>query len=103
MGASVVTVGGTQIWVLGGCSKGSIDTVDVYDLVAGAWRPAGIALPTPRDAARAVVVGPELYVLGGVADGAALNRVDILDMATLRWIAAPPMPTPRAFHAAQLF
>jgi N-acetylneuraminic acid mutarotase len=56
--------------------------------------------PTARGALAAGVIGDRLYVVGGVARGRALRRLEIYDFRTRRWSRGPAMRTAREHLAA---
>jgi len=104
------------IWMLGGISAASINsvvgTIDLFDPVPaagyaqGRWfgAAASTAGYTPASFAGYAAYGGKLYVIGGFdSTGAVLNLVQVYDVATDAWSLGANMPTPRAnIHASVL-
>jgi len=90
------------LYVYGGYTDSTsfdpIAALQRFDPRSGRWTllPAS---PTPRAAAGLVARGGKLYASGG-ADGVALDTLEVYDIATHSWRAAPPMATPREHIAA---
>jgi len=84
--ASAVVRG--RLYVLGGSGAER----SAFALVAGAWQT--IALPAPRRAAGAAVVGRTIYLAGGVAAGGLARTMLAYDTQRGRWRTLPG-PTPR--------
>jgi non-specific serine/threonine protein kinase len=93
------------IYVIGGYAD-TRPLADVwrYSVGTGEWNalaPMRIARGSPA----AAMVGDKIYVAGGSRDeqGArtgALSSVEVYDISTGNWSAAPEMPTPRHHHGA---
>jgi N-acetylneuraminic acid mutarotase len=108
--ALVVEHGGS-VYVIGGYLAPSGDDVAGeptgrawrYDRSADDW----VELPsmrTPRGALSGAVVGDRIYAISGgpnpfPVDRPPLSAVEVFDIAEGRWLAAPPIPTPR-HHAS---
>ncbi len=108
---------GNKIYVLGGSvptsrtdSNGGPrtglaldDSVEIVD-VETRQVTAGPRMRAGRNQFGCVVAGGKIYVIGGMHAGtmraAATNTVDVLDLATGKWSAGTPMPTPRLPAAA---
>lgn len=94
----------TGLYVFGGWSD-EIPTGRAFELVDGTWKELR-PMPTPRAGAAAVVVGNDVYVIGGSTsphDSGSLpgsGVVEIFDTRTKTWSEGPELPTPRHHHAA---
>ncbi|WP_271008339.1 Kelch repeat-containing protein [Paucibacter sp. B51] len=108
--ASAATVLEGQVHVLGGWNynnqnSASLDSHSVLDPSRMQWSSAA-PLPLARNAAAAVTLGGQLYLLGGRAPGIrahdqhSLARMDVYSPAEDRWSSAPPLPRARAGLAA---
>ena len=53
-----------------------------------------------RRGAAAVVVGQEIWLIGGISARTSSAAVDIYDVSTSTWREGPALPEPRAGHAA---
>ena len=114
MGAQV----GTKVYAIGGfgfdptqydAAQDPVSQVDVLDILTNTWE-SGPELPSPRAAGKAVLVGTEIWVLGGVSTGEKgynpvwvttdLDSVVILDTITGTWREGPTMPQARAWFGA---
>ncbi len=97
-----------RVYVIGGVTAmGPLNKVEAYDPVSGTWttnfQGGGplATMPTPRESLAAVVVGTELYALGGhTSGGSAVATVEAYDAITNAWTTRAPMPTIRAALAA---
>lgn len=77
-----VTVLGNDIYVIGGENGGALQTVEIYDVVAGTWR-TGPLLPSPRKGAMAVTHDGKVLVFGGEGgSGETVSTVLRLDGAS---------------------
>ncbi len=86
---------GDRIFFAGGYTSSGDPTTAVWELVGGAWT-GRAPIPIPVGAASAIVVGDEIYLIGGVPDG-LFHRYDV---ANDRWTALPSPPTQREHLAA---
>lgn len=102
-GGAAAAVIGTKVYVMGGMNGAgaSLATVEIYDTATNTWA-AGPAMSTARDNPGGVALGGKLYVFGGrtrLANGTTvngtLNTVEMLDPATIAWVARAAMPTGR--------
>ena len=102
-GHRMVALGG-RLYVVGGLAgergepgrapPGLVDgSVLIYDPVGDSWS-AGAPMPLSRDHLAVVVVGDEIWAIGGRAGGANHARVDIYDPVGDSWRAGPPLPEP---------
>ena len=85
-----------QLYVVGGVGgpesgPGAAGRVLIYDPVSGAWF-EGAALPLNRDHLAALLVGGEIWVIGGRAGGVNHARVDIYDPGSDTWHEGPSLP-----------
>lgn len=76
--------------------------VFVYDIEAGLWSAIEAPPEINRRGAVVVVVGDEIWLLGGATGGEATARVDVFNPLTGVWRIGPALPEPRAGHAAAL-
>jgi N-acetylneuraminic acid mutarotase len=93
LGHRIVSLG-SRLYVIGGVGRdaaSSRGTVLTYDPAADAWS-EGAALPVSRDHLAVVVVGDEIWAVGGRAGGINHARVDIYDPAADTWRDGPPLP-----------
>ncbi|MFX0591428.1 Kelch repeat-containing protein [Melissospora conviva] len=60
-----------KIYVIGGWTPDGypVETVDVFDIVAGTWRTLDAINPNPAAAAGTAVVDGKIYLVGGCTDG----------------------------------
>ncbi|MGV8998397.1 MAG: Kelch repeat-containing protein [Parvibaculaceae bacterium] len=100
IGLSLAYVDG-KVYAIGG--KGyDASRIWVYDVAGDAWSVAKQSNPSPRVDAAVVVVGSEIYVIGGREGNNASARVDIYTPATGAWRQGPSLPSPREDHVAAL-
>ena len=98
--AAAGVVGGT-LWVIGGVTSTSeggtaeTDAVQSIDLTTGAARVAG-RLNVPLGHAAAVVLGGQLFVVGGTSGGAPSAAIWRLDEGTGSLAPAGQLPQPRS-------
>src|SRR5262245_28928271 len=90
-----------KMYVVGGFRRNGsqTNTVEAYEFAADRWQfiqPMPIALDHPA----AAVARGKLYVLGGVAGGAAVDVTFEYDPQTDHWVAKARMPTRRGALAA---
>jgi len=90
LGHRMLAVAG-RLYVSGGI--GSTGQVLVYDPDTDAWS-TGTAMPAPRDHLAAVVVGREIWAIGGRSAGQIHARVDIYDTTADAWRDGPALPAP---------
>jgi len=74
----------------------------VFDPAKNGWREIGVEPVANRRGAAAVAVDGAIYVMGGVADGQALSRVDVFDIETETWSEGPALPAARFGAAASV-
>ena len=96
VGFQAVEYGG-KVWVFGGSATDDPDPTDVLvcDRLAEApcFEPSGIALPRPRRAFGAAVIGSKCYLVGGTdPQGEPRADCDVFDFETRQWTttAIPP-------------
>ena len=92
-----MTVINNQLVLVGGLEHGG------YSKVLGVWRaenkewthPYPVNMPTARSDCSAVVYNEWLAVAGGLGDGVErLSSVEVMNIDSGQWYAAPPTPTP---------
>ncbi len=86
-----------RIYSFGGMTgaRGTVlDDAEVYDPRSDEWLPLP-PLPVARRSVRAEVVGPVIYVVGGVASSGATAAVEAFDTRSSAWFRRAAMPTPR--------
>ncbi|MBA4067637.1 MAG: hypothetical protein C0501_28815 [Isosphaera sp.] len=90
-GDTLVVVGG---WKLGGKDTTPVwhDTALTLDLAAKKPEWKSVPQPFQRRALTAAAVGNRVYVVGGLEADGGDRRVDVLDVATGKWSAGPPIP-----------
>jgi N-acetylneuraminic acid mutarotase len=95
-GSAGVAVVGTDVYVIGGASRGSVADVDIYDTVADTWR-QGPPLPSPREHMCVGTVGDRIVVAGGRSGGIVSHTDVVLSLApgANTWEEVAPMPTSR--------
>jgi len=72
---------------------GSTGAVLVYDPPTDRWA-TGAPIPASRDHLAAVVIGREIWAIGGRSGGGIHTRVDIYDTTSDSWREGPPLPAP---------
>ena len=77
----------------------ALSCVEVYDMLAGAWK-SGVALPEAREDAAAAVLAGTIYLLGGIVGDSRINTVVAFDPEAGTWAAKAPMIESRSSHAA---
>lgn len=87
-----------QLYALGG--EDGAPGLFVYDAETQAWNAAEAPSEINRRGAAAVVMGDEIWLIGGARDGHAMARVDVYHTLSQSWRRAPDLPEPRAGHAA---
>jgi N-acetylneuraminic acid mutarotase len=90
-GDKLVVVGG---WHMKGRGQRSVwhDTALLLDLASGKPEWKSIPQPFQRRALSAAAMGNKVYVLGGLGADGGEKRVDILDVASLKWSEGPALP-----------
>jgi N-acetylneuraminic acid mutarotase len=92
-----------KLYVFGGYTDSSFQPVtgalQRYDPRNGSWTLLANALH-PRAAAALAGMGGELFAIGGVAGGSALDGLEIFDLASGRWRPGPSMEVAREHIAA---
>ncbi|HEY3291710.1 MAG TPA: kelch repeat-containing protein, partial [Anaerolineae bacterium] len=74
-----------------------------YDIAANSWQ-AMSSIPVAVDGIDAVVLGGQIYVVGGETNaqaGTQTTLVQVYDPAFDRWSTVAPLPQPLAFYEAQ--
>ncbi|MES1991223.1 MAG: kelch repeat-containing protein [Pseudomonadota bacterium] len=100
IGLSLAYVDG-KVYALGG--KGNdASRIWAYDIADNAWSVVKSSNPAPRTDAAVIVVGNEIYVIGGREGSDPSARVDIFNPATGLWKQGPSLPSPREDHAAAI-
>lgn len=97
--ASVSSVVGGKIFVIGGAAPGSLDIVEEYDPATDTWTncspdPNCTVMPTARSSATGSEVGGIIYVIGG--SSGSRQDVEAYDTGLNSWSAKAPMPAGRA-------
>ncbi|MDA9963225.1 hypothetical protein N9D63_10115, partial [Opitutales bacterium] len=98
-GCSAITFQG-KIYVIGGHLNGLsnpyLDLVFSFDPIANEWSQKS-AMPTPRYLHKLVVLGDEIWAIGGYNHlaGGHLNKVEIYDPAADSWTTAPSLSSAR--------
>ncbi len=100
-GAAVVE---GKLYVFGGRTReadgvnslGELESIEIFDPVAGAWHP-GAPMPTGRRRMVVGVDGDRIRVVGGEQppDGSAFAANEEYDTTTDTWRTLAPLPTPR--------
>ena len=93
-----------EIVVVGGCDSGNspVNTTEVFYPDTNGWK-NGTTMPTQRCALSAVVVGDDLYTIGGFRTdfvSSTLSSVDVYSFTTQKWRSAAPMVKARWGHGA---
>jgi len=97
-GISAAVVGG-KIYVLGGGTGtgsigcGVVSNVNVYDPSTNIWTVKG-PIPTPMDSSGTVVIGTQVYLVGGKSGAPCTNNsgVQIYDTVQDTWALVAPLP-----------
>jgi N-acetylneuraminic acid mutarotase len=85
-----------KLYVAGGWSGVSLNTLEVYDPATNTWA-AKASMPTARYGASGGVINGKLYVVGGdIAQNQKLATLEIYDPATDTWATKASMSTPRS-------
>jgi subtilisin family serine protease len=87
---------GSDFYVMGGnCCYGLTGHVEKFSLatkhtvIDSDWM-----MPTPVSNAGAAAIGNRIYVVGGLANGVLVDKVQILDTTNMTWSTGPPLPKP---------
>ena len=84
-----------RLFLLGGVGARAAG-VDVYEVANKTWSKASFDLSTPRAAASAVMVGSQVYLIGGVVSGTTVsNAVDVIDLKNGSRRSVASLPSPR--------
>ncbi len=100
--AALAAAPGGAVYLLGGRAgtNAELDVVERYDADADAWTPQpALRMRAPRASLGAAALGDCLWAVGGQAGRATFASVDVLDVPTGRWLAAPPLRTARKYGA----
>eukprot|EP00667_Euglena_gracilis_P015149 EG_transcript_15737 len=109
-GGSVVAVGG-RLYAIGGASDLQLHPQlaltpdpdsEYWEFESRRWGPLP-PMPTKRAATAAVVVGEDIYVLGGLLGQLPTSTVEIYNTTANYWRRGPPMPTPRGGASAVVY
>jgi len=87
-----------RLYALGG--EDGAPGLFVYDPETQSWNAAEAPDEINRRGAAAVVLGDEIWLIGGARNGQATSRVDVYHTLSQTWRRAPDLPEPRAGHAA---
>ena len=93
-GAAVL---GKTLHLFGGRWKErNLETVEIYDSIAGLWQ-SRAPMPTARSGISAAVVAGKIHVIGGedLQNGCVFNSHEVYDPLSDSWQIAPPAPTGR--------
>jgi len=92
VGDRIVVAGGWHMMGRGNKSNW-LDTTLVCDLSKSPLKWETVKQPFQRRALNLAAIGQKVYVVGGMnSDNETERKVDILDLATMTWSAAPPLP-----------
>lgn len=84
--------------------SGAVGSATVHVMSPGSWTTlagTGSRMITPQSTLAAAQVGSSIWTFGGLATGVDGTKVvEALDLNTLTWSSAPPMPIPRVGAAA---
>lgn len=90
LGHQLIAVDG-RLFVVGG--DGPSADVLVLDPATATWK-RGAALAAQRDHLGAVVLGGEIWAIGGRPGRSPVRHVDVYNRATDSWRSGPPLPVP---------
>ena len=93
-GHAAAVMGG-KIYVTGGCSPDTVNSVYVYDPQADAWTQLA-SMGTARKAHASAAVGGKLYVFGGIGDGERLSTAEVYDPASDSWAQVTSLTSARS-------
>jgi N-acetylneuraminic acid mutarotase len=98
--AALVQYGGPKLYAIGGAnSGGALGTVEVFDLLQGAWH-RNPPLSVAREHIAAAYADGSIYVFGGRAASRNLRTVERYRRGADRWQRMPPLRTARSGIAA---
>ncbi len=86
------------LYAVGG--EGGVAGMFVYNPEVLEWTTVAAPQRVNRRGAAAVVVGQEIWLIGGISARTSSAAVDIYDVSTSTWREGPALPEPRAGHAA---
>ena len=92
-----LAVVGSKVTGIGGISDGLLKkrcSSQLLSLEEGRWARVFPPMPTPRGFTGVVATETHLVVAGGGSRDLKLPTVEILDVASRQWTAAPPLPQP---------
>lgn len=93
-----VAAAGGKVYLIGGIGDAGVilDSVEVFDPVAGTWRFVA-SIPRPRHHAAAATVGDAIYVIGGYETLTFAPTTNVYRYDTLldQWTEVAPLPSPR--------
>ncbi len=85
---------GGKVYLFGGYQGNGAPSTAAFVLEPAGWRQLA-AMPQPRGAATAAVVGNTVYIAGGVGAAGLAKEMMAYDVTADRWSLLPGPPTPR--------
>ncbi len=88
---------GKTLHLFGGRWKGrNLETVEIYDSIAGRWQ-SRTPMPTARSGISVAVAAGKIHVIGGkdLQNGCVFDSHEVYDPLSNSWQIAPPAPTGR--------
>ena len=84
--------GASYLYCLGGKNENNenLSSVSRLNLTTTKWESL-LAMPKPKHAFGAVVIGDKIYVCGGTDDDETFNNLDVFDCRTNTWTELSPM------------
>ena len=98
--SAALLAGGRVLFIGGLAGNAPIDSVEIYDPVAGSWSPTGSTTEPRARSTVAELADGRVLISGGRGGRGTLSSAEIYDPSSETWSGAGQMATPRYEHTA---